>query len=494
MFGILIAAVAIVPAPREQVWRGGTCMFAEKDIRVTRDAALPPEGYWIDATTGGVTVASADDAGVFYAMKTLRQMAWDGGRDEACPSQGGTVASTRPVVAIPCCRITDSPAFRWRGLMLDEGRHFFGKETVKDLLDRMADYKLNVFHWHLTEDQGWRIEIKQYPRLTEVGAWRSGTTVGKNSGIDDGVRHGGFYTQDECREIVKYAADRYITVIPEIDMPGHMLAALASYPELGCTGGPYEVSHLWGVFPDVLCMGKEDTFKFIEGVLDEVISIFPSEYIHIGGDECPRTRWAECPLCQKRIEEEGLVAQEGRSKEDLLQGYFTRRVEKYLHEKGKKLIGWDELLNCNVDQTSTIMSWRGAEPGAKAAKLGHDVIMSPNKPMYFDHYQTADISHEPLSIGGNETVKDVYSFEPVAADLSADEAKHIMGVQANLWTEYVAYPHHIEYQVLPRMAALAEVQWLQPARKDYDNFLVRLKRLKEIYDLHHWTVAQHVFK
>lgn len=456
--------------------------FTKGNILLALDPKIQnEEGYTINVTATGVVISGRTPAGVFLGIQTLRK---------SLP-----VLKEKPQnVTLPAVNIADAPRYAYRGMMLDCARHFFTVDMVKEYIDLIALHGMNRFHWHLTEDQGWRIEIKQYPRLTEVGAWRSGTTVGKNSGIDDGVRHGGFYTQEECREIVKYAADRYITVIPEIDMPGHMLAALASYPELGCTGGPYEVSHNWGVFPDVLCMGKEDTFKFIEGVLDEVISIFPSEYVHIGGDECPRTRWAECPLCQKRIAEEGLVAQEGRSKEDLLQGYFTRRVEKYLHEKGKKLIGWDELLNCNVDLSSTIMSWRGAEPGAKAAKLGHDVIMSPNKPMYFDHYQTDNISHEPLSIGGNETVKDVYSFEPVAADLAADQAKHILGVQANLWTEYVAYPHHIEYQVLPRMAALAEVQWLQPAKKDYDAFLGRLKRLKEIYDMHNWTVAQHVFR
>jgi hexosaminidase len=241
-------------------------------------------------------------------------------------------------------------------------------------------------------------------------------------------------------------------------------------------------------------MGKENTFKFIEDVLDELVAIFPSEYIHIGGDECPRTRWAECPLCQQRIKDEGLVAQEGKSKEDLLQGYFTRRVEKFLHVHGKTLLGWDELLSCGVDQTSTIMSWRGAEPGAQAAKQGHDVIMTPNKPMYFDHYQTDKTWNEPLSIGGCETVQEVYAFEPVAADLSADEARHILGVQANLWTEYIAAKQQAEYQVLPRMAALAEVQWMQPDQKNYDAFLARLKRLKVIYDLHHWAVAPHVFQ
>ncbi len=452
------------------------------NVVLTLDASIQnEEGYTISVTDKNVTISGKTPAGVFLGIQTMRK---------SLP-----VLNEKPqAVTLPAVSIADEPRYAYRGMMLDCARHFFTVDFVKEYIDLLALHGMNRFHWHLTEDQGWRFEVKKYPKLTQIGAWRSGTTVGKNSGVDDGVLHGGFYTQDECREIVKYAADRYVTVIPEIDMPGHMLGALASYPELGCTGGPYEVSHLWGIFPDVLCMGKENTFKFIEDVLDELVAIFPSEYIHIGGDECPRTRWAECPLCQQRIKDEGLVAQEGKSKEDLLQGYFTRRIEKYLHEKGKKLIGWDELLNCNVDQSSTIMSWRGAEPGAKAAKLGHDVIMSPNKPMYFDHYQTDNLAHEPLAIGGLETVKDVYAFEPVAKELSADDARHILGVQANLWTEYVAYPHHAEYMVLPRMAALAEVQWLQPDSKDYDAFMVRLKRLKEIYDLHQWTVAQHVFK
>ena len=455
---------------------------AQGNILLTLDPKIQnEEGYTIKVTATGVEISGQTPAGVFLGIQTLRK---------SLP-----VLKEKPqAVTLPAVSIADEPRYAYRGMMLDCARHFFTVDFVKEYIDLLALHGMNRFHWHLTEDQGWRIEIKKYPKLTEVGAWRSGTTLGKNSGVDDGVPYGGFYTQDECREIVKYAADRYITIIPEIDMPGHMLAALASYPELGCTGGPYEVSHLWGIFPDVLCMGKENTFKFIEDVLSELVTIFPSEYIHIGGDECPRDRWAECPLCQQRIKDEGLVAQEGQSKEDLLQGYFTRRIEKFLHEKGKKLIGWDELLGCGVDLTSTIMSWRGAEPGAKAAKLGHDVIMTPYTQLYFDFYQTDKIEHEPQAIGGLSTVKDVYAFEPVAADLGANEAKHILGVQANLWTEYVAYPHHVEYMVLPRMAALAEVQWLKPEQKDYDAFIVRLKRLKEIYDLHQWTVAQHVFK
>ncbi|MBR5697389.1 MAG: beta-N-acetylhexosaminidase [Prevotella sp.] len=455
---------------------------ARGNILLTLDPKiLNDEGYEISVTAKGVTIAGKTPAGVFLGIQTLRK---------SLP----IIAEKPQAVSLPSVYIKDEPRFAYRGMHLDCARHFFSVEFVKEYIDLIALHGMNRFHWHITEDQGWRIEIKKYPRLTEVGAWRSGTVLGRNSGIDDGQRHGGFYTQEQCREIVKYAADRYITIIPEIDMPGHMLAALAAYPELGCTGGPYEVSHTWGVFADVLCPGKEKTFQFVEDVLDEVIQIFPSEYIHIGGDECPRSRWAECPLCQKRIQEEGIKAEGKQSKEDRLQGYFTKRVEKYLNGKGKHLIGWDELLSCNVEASSTIMSWRGAEPGARAAKLGHDVIMSPNKPMYFDHYQTDKQWNEPLSIGGNETVKDVYSFEPIAEDLTADDARHILGVQANVWTEYIAAPRHVEYQILPRMAALAEVQWLQPESKNYDAFLARLGRLKAIYDLHDWTVAPHVFK
>jgi len=454
----------------------------ERNILLVLDEKIQnDEGYTISVTAKGVVISGKTPAGVFLGIQTLRK---------SLPVMQEKIQG----VTLPAVNIVDEPRFAYRGMHLDCGRHFFSLDFVKEYIDLIALHGMNRFHWHLTEDQGWRIEIKKYPRLTEVGAWRSSTTIGRNSGIEDGVRHGGFYTQEECREIVKYAADRYITVIPEIDMPGHMLAALAAYPELGCTGGPYEVAHTWGIFPDVLCPGKEVTFQFVEDVLAELITIFPSEYIHIGGDECPRERWAECPLCQQRIKNEGLVAQEGQTKEDLLQGYFTRRIEKYLHEKGKKLIGWDELLNCGVDQTSTIMSWRGAEPGAQAAKLGHDVIMTPYTHMYLDYYQTEDTRHEPLSIGGNLPLKTVYAFEPIAGELTKDESKHILGVQANLWTEYIAYPQHAEYMVLPRMAALAEVQWLQPDKKNYDAFINRLKRLKTIYDLHHWAVAQHVFK
>lgn len=439
-----------------------------------------PEGYTITVDKKGVNIAGATAAAVFRGIQTLRK---------SLPIVKGEAS-----VALPFVNISDAPRFAYRGMHLDCARHFFPLEVVKDYIDMIALHGMNKFHWHLTEDQGWRIEIKKWPKLTTVGAWRSGTVISRNTPIEDGIRHGGFYTQDECREIVKYAADRYITVIPEIDMPGHMLGALAAYPELGCTGGPYEVQRRWGVFADILCAGKEKTFQFVQDVLDEVISIFPSEYIHIGGDESPRSRWKECPLCQKRIQDEGIKAENGQSKEDRLQGYFTKRVEKYLASKGKKIIGWDELLGCDVDQSATIMSWTGAEPGAKGAKLGHDVIMTPNGVMYFDYYQTKQTWNEPLSIGGCSTVEDVYQFEPVAADLTPEQAQHILGVQANLWGEYIAYPSQIQYQVLPRMAALAEVQWMQPQDKNFDEFKARVTRLCDIYRLHHWAVAPHLWR
>ena len=438
------------------------------------------EGYTITVDKKGVVIAGATPAGVFLGIQTLRK---------SLPIVNGEAS-----VSLPFVNITDAPRFAYRGMHLDCARHFFPLQVVKDYIDMIALHGMNKFHWHITEDQGWRIEIKKWPKLTTVGAWRSGTIIGRNSPIDDGIPHGGFYTQDECREIVKYAADRYITVIPEIDMPGHMIGALAAYPELGCTGGPYEVEHHWGVFADVLCPGKEKTFQFVQDVLDEVIDIFPSEYIHIGGDESPRDRWKVCPLCQKRIQDEGIQAGNGQSKEDRLQGYFTKRVEKYLLSKGKKIIGWDELLGCDVDKSATIMSWRGAEPGARSAKLGHDVIMTPNGVLYFDHYQTKQTWSEPLSIGGCSTVENVYGFEPIAADLTPEQAKHILGVQANLWGEYIAYPSFIQYQVLPRMAALAEVQWMQPQDKNFEEFKVRVTRLCEIYRMHHWAVAPHLWQ
>ena len=430
------------------------------------------EAYSITVTTRGVEVCGRTPAGVFQGIQVLRK---------------SIPAMTTDIILLPSAQVYGCPRFGYRGMHLDCSRHFFGVETVKRYIDIMALHGMNRLHWHLTDDQGWRVEIKKYPRLTEVGGWRNGTTLGHNSPVNDGIRYGGYYTQEEIRDIVRYAADRYITIIPEIDMPGHMLGALAAYPELGCTGGPYEVWGLWGVTDDILCMGKDQTLQFVKNVLDEVIQLFPGTYIHIGGDESPRVRWEECPLCQQRIKQLGIHAKGRQSAEAQLQGWFTTQVQHYLSERGKRIIGWDELLGCDVDTTATIMSWRGAEPGAKGAMLGHDVIMTPVGPLYFDYYQTSKTWNEPTAFGGCNTLKKVYEFEPVAPDLPADKRHHILGAQANVWTEYITCEPQIQYQVLPRMAALCEVQWIQPKNKDYQDFRARLPRLTEIYKRYGWT-------
>ena len=430
------------------------------------------EGYRITVTTKYVEVSGKTAAGVFQGIQALRKSLPVGKFDK---------------VFLPSAQISSNPRFPYRGMHLDCVRHFFGVETVKRYIDIMALHGMNRLHWHLTDDQGWRIEIKKYPRLTEVGGWRKGTTLGHNSPVNDGIRHGGYFTQEEIRDIVRYAAERYITIIPEIDMPGHMQGALAAYPELGCTGGPYEVWGMWGVSDDILCMGKDRTLQFVTDVLDEVMQLFPSEYIHIGGDESPRVRWEACPLCQQRIKDLGIVTDGKQSAEALLQGWFTTQVQNYLTRHGRRIIGWDELLGCDVDPSATIMSWRGAEPGAEGAKLGHDVIMTPVGPLYFDYYQTSNTWNEPMAFGGCNTLKKVYDFEPVAPELPADKRHHIIGVQANVWTEYITCEPQVQYQVLPRMAALAEVQWIQPSEKDYQDFKSRLSRLVEIYRHYNWT-------
>ena len=430
------------------------------------------EGYSILITTKGIEISGQSPAGVFFGMQMLRK---------------SLPIATAKEILMSAAQIKSSPRFGYRGMHLDCVRHFFSVETVKRYIDIMALHGMNRLHWHLTDDQGWRVEIKKYPRLAEVGGWRNGTTLGHNSPVNDGIRYGGYYTQDQIRDIVRYAADRYITIIPEIDMPGHMVAALTAYPELGCTGGPYEVWGMWGVHDDILCVGKDHTLEFVKDVLNEVMELFPSEYIHIGGDESPRVRWQECPLCQQRITDEGIRAEGKQSAEARLQGWFTTQIQHYLAQHGKRIIGWDELLGCAVDTTATIMSWTGAEPGARGAMLGHDVIMTPNTPMYFDHYQTKSYWNEPTAFGGCATLKMVYDFEPVASNLPADKRRHILGVQANLWSEYITCEPQIQYQVLPRMAALAELQWLQPEEKDYNDFKARLTRLVEMYKHYNWT-------
>ncbi len=437
-----------------------------------------PEAYRIEVDAQSIRVDGASEAAVFFAIQTLRK---------ATP-----VGNYRSVNFAPVT-INDAPRFGHRGMMLDVSRHFQPVSFVKKFIDLLALHNLNRFHWHLTEDQGWRIEIESYPKLTEIGAYRNGTVIGRNTGEYDTIRHGGFYTKEELKEVVAYAAERYITIIPEVDLPGHMLAALAAYPELGCTGGPYEVAKEWGVFEDVLCPGNEATFTFLEAVLTEVMEIFPSEYIHIGGDEAPKVRWEKCPRCQARIKELKLRDRDGHTAEHYLQSYVTARVEKFLNEHGRRIIGWDEILEGELAPNATVMSWRGMGGGIQAAQMGHDVIMTPTTYCYFDYYQSRDTGQEPLAIGGYVPLSLVYSFDPVPETLTEEERTHILGAQANLWTEYVKTPEHVEYMTLPRLAAMCEVQWLQPEKKDYDQFLERLTRLFPLYDKMGYNYATHLF-
>lgn len=458
-----------------------TTTTSEKDVILLQVGGLQnenTEAYQLTVTENKILIDAVTEAGVFYAIQTLRK---------STPIGKNISVAYSPVV------INDAPRFGYRGMHLDVARHFQPVDYIKKHLDLLALHNINKFHWHLTEDQGWRIEIKKYPKLTEIGSTRSETVIGRNTGEFDGEPHGGFYTQEEIKDIVKYAEERYITIIPEIDMPGHMLAAMAAYPELGCTGGPYEVMKTWGIFDDILCAGQEQTYEFVENVLLEIMELFPSEYIHIGGDEAPKVRWEACPHCQAKINELGLKDDAKHKKEFYLQSYFTERVENFLNKHNRKLIGWDEILEGKLAPNATVMSWRGMGGGIEAAQLGHDVIMTPNTYCYFDYYQTNLIDDEPLSIGGYVPLELVYGFEPVPAQLNDEQKKHILGPQANLWTEYIKESSHVEYMTLPRLAAMCEVQWMQPEKKNYQDFLVRLPQLLKLYDKLGYKYATHIF-
>ncbi|VBB45804.1 GHF20 protein [uncultured Paludibacter sp.] len=435
------------------------------------------EAYQIVVSKDNIIISGNTEAGIFYGIQTLRK---------ATPADGSDAIYTS-------VKIEDEPRFGYRGVHLDVARHFFSADFVKKYIDILALHNVNTFHWHLTDDQGWRIEIKKYPKLTEIGSMRKETVIGKNTGAYDETPHGGFYTQDEIHDIVKYAQDRFITIIPEIDLPGHMLAALASYPYLGCTGGPYQVATKWGIFEDVLCPGKETTFQFVEDVLSEVCDLFPSKYIHIGGDECPKTRWKSCPNCQQKIQELGLKDDAKHAKEFYLQSYVTERVENFLNSKGKSIIGWDEIMEGKLAPNATVMSWRGESGGIEAAQMKHDVIMTPNTYLYFDYYQTDDLTNEPLGIGGFLPVETVYNYEPIPSKLKPEEKKYILGAQANVWTEYIPTSNRVEYMLLPRLAALCEVQWTQPEKKNYNDFLKRAISLFRQYDVYGYTYARHLF-
>ncbi len=415
------------------------------------DTSWDVGAYRLEVGNRSVVLQANDPPGLFNGVQTLLQL---------FPPE---IMSNNVVEGIDLeCQavyIYDHPRFEWRGMHLDVCRHFFPKEFIKKYLDLMAMYKMNVFHWHLTEDQGWRIEIDKYPELTEVSAWRT---------EPDGSVYGGYYTKDDIREIVAYASERQITIVPEIEMPGHCVATLAAYPELSCTGGPFDVATIWGVKEDVYCAGNEQTFEFLENVLLEVMELFPGEYIHIGGDEVPKTRWEKCRKCQARIRNEGLA------NEDELQSYFIKRMEKFLNEHDRKLIGWDEILEGGLAPEATVMSWRGEEGGIAAAQMGHDVVMSPNSNCYFDHYQ-ADPATQPKAIGGLTTLKDVYHYSPVPAELNEAEQEHILGAQGNVWTEYIATPEYAEYMAVPRMLALAEVDWSLESKINWERFLRKLE-------------------
>ncbi len=442
-------------------------------INLSLSSTLEFEQYRLTITAEGVAIVGGSERAVFYGLQSLLQI--------AAASEG---------MKLSAVEIDDKPHFEYRGGMLDVCRHIFSVEDVKRYIDILALHKLNKFHWHLTEDQGWRIEIKRYPELSQVGAYRSGTLIGRNkvSKVYDNIRYGGIFTQEQVRQIVAYAAERYIDVIPEIEMPGHAVAALATYPHLGCTGGPYQVWTGWGVNKNIFCAGKESTFEFIENVLTEVLELFPYKYIHIGGDEAPRDAWKKCPHCQRRIKELGL------ENEHQLQSYFMERVERWLNERGRSIIGWDEILKGGISKSATVMSWRGTKGGIAAAKLGNNVIMAPNTYCYIDYYQTSDpqVNGEPLG-GGRKpvTLRKAYSLDPYQG-LDKHQQSFIKGVQMNLWTEYVATFDHAQHMILPRIAALAEIGWSYD-NKHYDDFARRMHILRQLYDKQGFIYAPYFF-
>lgn len=447
-------------------------------INITVDPSMKTDAYDLTVGKKAIDIKAGSSRSVFYAMQSLRQMM-------PVEVEKGVKMDR---IRIQNVRIQDEPRLAYRGTMLDVCRHFFTVEEVKTFIDMLALHKLSVFHWHLTDDQGWRIEIKKYPKLTEIGSQRKQTVIGKNTGKYDGIPYGPyFFTQEEIKDVIQYAADRYITIIPEVELPGHALAALASYPELGCTGGPYEVCQMWGVFSEVFCPGNEKTFEFWEGVLEEVAELFPGEIIHIGGDECPRDAWKKCKKCQARMKKEKL------KEEGDLQNYAVHRIEEFMKTKGKKIIGWDEILEGDVSQTAIVMSWRGKKGGIEGAKRGNEVVMVPNDYAYFDYYQSKDIANEPFGIGGFVDVAKVYSLEPTEG-LTPEESEKIIGVQANLWSEYITTFSHAQYMLLPRMAAMAEVGWTFSTRKDYSNFLERAKLMTQRYEALGYNFAKHILQ
>ncbi len=456
-----------------------TIEFSEngkKQINFRTDNSIKnDEGYELIVSKKEIIISSKTKKGAFYAVQTLLQL---------LPEKSNSQS-----IAIKSVEIKDAPRFKYRGMHLDVARHFFSVDFIKKYLDLMAMLKMNTFHWHLTEDQGWRIEIKKYPKLQEIAAFRNETLIGHYSDQPhqfDGKKYGGFYTQEEIKDIVKYASERQITVIPEIEMPGHSQAAIAAYPELGCTGEQVEVATKWGVFEEVYCP-KESTFEFLENVIDEVVELFPGKYIHIGGDEAPKTRWKNCNHCQKLIKKQGL------KDEHELQSYFITRMEKYINSKGKQIIGWDEILEGGLAPNATVMSWRGTDGAVQAAKQKHDVILTPGSHCYFDHYQS-DNENEPLAIGGFLPLEKVYRFNPIPDELNEEDAKYVLGAQGNVWTEYIPTPEQVEYMAFPRAIALAEVVWSSKTNRNYDDFINRLEHFNKRLDVMNVNYANHIYE
>ena len=446
-----------LPVEQETDKAGGNTI-----LLVRTERAVPsPEAYSLTVTPGRATIGASNHRGFSNGMQTLRQL---------LPPQILADAPQDDVTwLIPCLLISDAPAFGWRGLHLDVGRHLFPVDFIKKFIDTMAFYKFNTFHWHLTEDQGWRLEIKKYPRLTEVGAYRAQTQLPTDPNQWDGKPYGGYYTQDEARDIVAYAQERGITVVPEIELPGHSLAALSAYPELGCVGGDYQVRTTWGIDPDIYCAGNDAVFAFLHDVFEETLAIFPSEYIHIGGDEAPKERWAACPNCQARIQAEGLAD------EHELQSWFIRQIESWLNERGRRLVGWDEILEGGLAPNATVMSWRGSDGGIAAANAGHDVVMTPTTYCYLDYYQHEDWTREPPAIASTLTLNQVWQFEVVPEQIAPDKRHHILGGQGNIWTEYIPEAEQVEYMAFPRAIAIADILWNHPKERCYEALAERLR-------------------
>lgn len=450
------------------------------EIAFIEDKNLSKEAYSLNVSEVGIEIKASTDQGAFYAVQSLRQL---------LPVEFEDGNYTNKSVKIPSVIINDAPQFSYRGMHLDVARHMYSVDFIKKYIDAMAMLKMNTFHWHLTEDQGWRIEIKKYPKLQEIAAYRDETLVGHYSDQPhkfDGKKYGGFYTQEEIKDIVAYAEDRFVTVIPEIEMPGHSQAAIAAYPELGCSGDQVIVAQKWGVFEEIYCT-KDETFDFLEDVLDEVLELFPSTYIHIGGDEAPKTRWKSCDSCQIRIKDEGL------KDEHELQNYFITRMEKYLNSKGRQIIGWDEISEGGLAPNATVMSWRGTSRAIEAAKSGHNVVMTPTSHCYFDYYQS-DNEDEPQAIGGFLPLEKVYGFKPIPEELTTEESKYILGAQGNIWTEYMPTENQVEYMAFPRMIAMSEVVWSQTKNKDYKDFVSRLENFHQRLEALDINYANHLYE